>query len=466
MHLHFLGANRQVTGSRYVLEACGRRVMIDCGLVQERQFVSRNWDAPPVDPKSIDWLVLTHAHLDHCGLTPRMVSQGFDGPIIGTEPTAELAEIIMLDSAHIHEEDAAYKKRRHEREGRTGPRPVVPLYTTADATAAVNLLEGARYNEPVKLCDQISVTFHDAGHILGSSIVELVVTEDGTTRRLIFSGDLGQWDKPLIRDPSLLDDADYIIIESTYGDRSHRDAGDVVDQLAAVINETAKRGGNLVIPTFAMERAQELMYHVGRLVHEDRIPDLPVFLNSPMAVDVTEVFRKYPDYLDAETHALFAAGQPPLRFPGLTLVRSIAQSKALNTRGGSNIIMAASGMCTGGRIKHHLKHNIGREDSTILFVGYQANGTLGRLILQGREEIRIFREKHPVRAKIAQIHGFSAHADREDLLHWLANFKQPPKRLFITHGEEDAAIALSQTVESKLKWSTTVPEYTDAVELT
>ena len=465
MRLHFLGANRQVTGSRYVVEACGLRVMIDCGLVQERQFLSRNWDPAPVDPKSIDWLILTHAHLDHCGLTPRLVAAGFDRPILATEPTVDLAEIVMLDSAHIHEEDAAYKQRRHEREGRTGPHPVVPLYTTSDATRAVALLQATRYDTKVELSNEISVTFHDAGHILGSAIVELTVTENGTTRRLIFSGDLGQWGKPLIRDPSLLDDADYIIMESTYGDRNHRDAGDVSDQLADVIHDTARRGGNLVIPTFAVERAQELMYHISGLVHADRIPDLPVFLNSPMAVDVTEVFRKYRDYLDAETHALFDAGQPPLRFPGLTLVRSIAQSKALNTRGGSSIIMAASGMCTGGRIKHHLKHNIARPDSTILFVGYQASGTLGRIILQGRKEVRIFRQQHPVRARIAQIHGFSAHADRDDMLRWLSNFKQPPRRLFVTHGEEDAALALAQAAESKLHWHTTVPEYTDVVAL-
>ena len=465
MRLQFLGANRQVTGSRYVLEAGGLRIMIDCGMVQERKFLARNWEQCPVEPASIDRLVLTHAHLDHCGLVPRLVAAGFDRPIISTEPTSELAEIVMLDSAHIQEEDAAYKRKRHKREKRKGPHPVVPLYTKEDAEKAINLLEDTRYETPVKLNDNVSVTFHDAGHILGSSIVEFTVTENGSTKRIVFSGDLGQHDKPLIRDPSMLDDADYIIVESTYGDRSHRDHGDIGDQLAKVINDTAQRGGNLIIPTFAIERAQELMYYVGQLVHADRIPNLPVFLNSPMAVNVTKVFLKYKDYLDEETHKLLAEGEPPLRFPGLKLVRSVEESKALNHLKGTNIIMSASGMCTGGRIKHHLKHNIARSESTILFVGYQAYGTLGRLIVEGKKEVRILGGFYPVRARIEQIHGFSAHADRNDIIDWLAHFKRPPKHLFITHGEEDAAFALSQAVEAKLNWPNSVPEYTDSVDL-
>jgi len=466
VRLQFLGANRQVTGSRYLLEAGGLRVMIDCGMVQERKFLARNWEQSPADPGSIDRLVLTHAHLDHCGLVPRLVAAGYRGPVIGTNPTCELAEIVMRDSAHIQEEDAAYKRKRHKREKRKGPHPIVPLYTADDAERAVNQLEGVHYDTPTKLNDKVTVTFHDAGHILGSSIVEFTVTENGTTRRIVFSGDLGQPDKPLIRNPVMLDEADYIIVESTYGDRNHRDHGPIDDQLANVINETVRRGGNLVIPTFAIERAQELMYYTGRLVHANRIPNLPVFLNSPMAVNVTEVFRKHKECLDAETHELFASGEPPLRFPGLKLVRSVEESKALNNLKGTNIIMSASGMCTGGRIKHHLKHNITRPESTILFVGFQAYGTLGRLILEGREEIRIFRASYPVRANIEQIHGFSAHADRNDIIDWLSHFKRPPRHLFITHGEEDAANALAQTVDAKLKWaSTSVPEYTDIAEL-
>lgn len=465
MRLHFLGANRQVTGSRYVLEAGGLRIMIDCGLVQERQYVWRNWAAPVIDPKSIDWLILTHAHLDHTGLVPRLVCQGYDGPILATEPTADIARIIMLDSAHIQEEDAKYKIKRHKREGRSGPRPVVPLYNTADAENAIKLFETTNYNTPFNLTDTVTVTFREAGHILGSASLEIVVKEDGTTRSIIFSGDIGQTGKPLIRDPAALEGADFVVLESTYGDRNHRDAGNVQDQLADLIHDTVRRGGNLVIPTFAVERAQELIYHIGILLHADRVPDLPVFLNSPMAVDVTEVFRKHRDYLDAETHALFEADHPPLRYPGLTLVRSVEQSKALNDRPGPNLIMAASGMCTGGRIKHHLKHNIARPDSTILFVGYQANGTLGRIILNGRRRVRIYGQQYPVRAKIAQIHGFSAHGDREDLLNWLGNFKQHPRQVFLTHGESEPAHALAAAIESRFRWPASVPEYTDTVDL-
>ena len=465
MRLRFLGANRQVTGSRYLLEAGGCRVVIDCGLFQERRWLGRNWEDPPFDPASADFLLLTHAHLDHTGLVPRLVAAGFDRPIICTEPTAHLAEIVMLDSAKIHQEDAAYKQKRHRKEKRRGAHPEVPLYTTEDAQKTLPLLQAVRFDESVKLSDRLSATFHEAGHILGSAIIELRASEDGRTRRLIFSGDVGQWNKPLIRDPSLLDGAEYVVLESTYGDRNHRDAGDPEDQLADIINDTARRGGNVVIPTFAIERAQELVYHIGRLVHKDRIPDLPVYLDSPMAVDVTEVFRDLRDYMDDQCHRLFAEGTPPLRFPGLKLVRAVEESKAINTARSPSVIMSSSGMCTGGRIKHHLKANISRGDSTILFVGYQGQGTLGRLILNGSPKVRIHRRQHTVRARIAQIHGFSAHADRDDLLHWLGHFKEAPRHLFLTHGEEDAATALAESIKERFGWTVSVPEYGDAVEL-
>ena len=465
MQIQFLGANRQVTGSRYLVEAGGLRVIIDCGLFQERKWVKRNWEAPPFDPRSINLLLLTHAHLDHTGLVPRLVASGFDGPIICTQPTARLAEIVMLDSAKIQQEDAAYKRKRHRKEKRKGRYPVVPLYQVEDAQKALSLLQGVPYGERVKLNDQVTATFHEAGHILGSAMIVLEAEENGQHRRVIFSGDLGQWNKPLIGDPTLLERGDFVVMESTYGDRNHRDAGDPQEQLAELVNDTARRGGNTVIPTFAIERAQELMFHIGQLVHADRIPDLPVYLDSPMAVDVTQVFRDCRQYLDAETWQLLEQGKPPLRFAGLKLVRSVDESKAINASRGPCIIMSASGMCTAGRIKHHLRANISRSDSTILFVGYQAVGTLGRQILEGAPKVRIHRRQFPVHARIAQIYGFSAHADRDDLLRWLRHFKPKPRRLFLTHGEQDAATALAATVREKIGCPVSVPEYRQAVVL-
>ncbi len=465
MRLQFLGAARQVTGSRYVLEAGGLRLMIDCGMFQERQFLERNWDLGSVPSESIDHLLLTHAHLDHCGLIPRLVSGGFDAQILTVEPSVRLAEIIMLDAGRIQEEDAAYKKKRHAKERRRGPRPVKPLYTEQDAQKAVPMLRGVPYGEAVKLNDQVTITFHEAGHILGSAILELNIASKGTSKRVVFSGDLGQWGKPLIRDPALLDGADVVVMESTYGDRNHKDAGDVQTQLADVVNDTHRRGGNLVIPTFAVERAQELVYHIGKLVHANLIPDMMVYLDSPMAVNVTDVFAQFPNYLDAATHKLFQEGRRPLRFDGMRLVRSVEESKAIKRKTGSSVIMSASGMCTAGRIKHHLKHNITRSDSTVLFVGYQSPGTLGRLILDGARTVRIHGQHHPVRAKIAQIHGFSAHADRDDLLRWLGHFSKMPQHIFLTHGEMDAATALSSSIESELGWKAVVPPYRHTAEI-
>ena len=465
MQLQFLGANRQVTGSRYVLDAGGLRIMIDCGMFQERRHLGRNWEDPPIDPRSIDWLLLTHAHLDHCGLIPRLVAQGFDSPILTVEPSVDLAKIIMLDAGRIQEEDAAYKKKRHRKEGRRGKYPEVPLYTAQQAEKATGLLRGVRYNKRVDLNDSVSVTFHQAGHILGSAFLEINAREDTTQRRLVFSGDLGQRDRPLIRDPATVHRADYVVMESTYGDRDHKEFGPIEDKLAAVIHDTVTRGGNVVIPTFAVERAQELTYYLGQLARARRIPDIHVYLDSPMAVDVTEVFHRHCDYLDEPSRCRVREGTAALRFPGLKLVRHVQDSIAINRLKIPSVIMSSSGMCTGGRIKHHLRQNITREESTILFVGYQAEGTLGRQILDGAQEVRIHGKTWPVRAKIEQVSGMSAHGDRDDLLQWLAGFDQPPTRLYLTHGEEEAATALAQTVAGQLGWSVEVPEYQETVSL-
>lgn len=458
MKIRFLGAARQVTGSRYLLEAGGLKLMIDCGLFQERPYLARNWAPPPAGSDRVDALLLTHAHLDHCGLIPRMVREGFDRPILTTAPSIELAGIIMEDAARIQEEDAHLKRKRHERQKRSGAYPVTPLYAVEDARRAMGLFRPAMLNQPVALSDRVSVTYHDAGHILGSAMLELTVREGGAPRTVVFSGDVGQWNKPIIRDPSLFERADYVIMESTYGDRRHPQVGDVEAQLCAVINETVRAGGNVLIPTFAVERAQELMYHIGRLIHQDRIPNLLTFLDSPMAVDVTEVFRRHRDYMDADAQRLIN-GESVLKFPGLRLVSKTVESKAINRIRGSCIIMAGSGMCTAGRIKHHLLRNIGRPECAVVFVGFQARDTLGREILEGRPEVRILGQMVKVKARIAEVYGMSAHADQPALMRWLGSLKAPPQRVFLTHGEPDAAEALAGEIRRNLGFDVEVPEY-------
>lgn len=465
MKLTFLGANRQVTGSRYCVEANGSSVMIDCGMVQERAFLSRNWESCPVDPLKLDALLLTHIHIDHCGLIPKLVAEGFRSPIICTHPTVDLADVVLHDSARIQMEDAEYKRRRHRKEGRTARHPEIPLYTEEDVERTLPLLRGVAYREPVRINEVFTAVFHDAGHILGSAMIELLVNEGNGTRRVIFSGDIGQWDKPLIRDPSVFDQADYVVMESTYGDRDHEDHGNIEDQLAAVINSTTSRGGSVVVPVFAVERAQEMMYHISRLVHAKRIPHIQIFLDSPMAVDVTEIFRKHLDYFDEQTGQMIADSQPPLRFPGLKLVRDVEQSKAINSVQMPSVIMATSGMCTAGRIKHHLKHRISHPENTVLFVGYQGRETLGRQIVEGKREVRILGRIHQVRARIEQIHGFSGHADRRALLRWLGALQQPPRQVFLTHGEEDVSLAFAETIAQQMNWPVHVPEYGETVTL-
>jgi metallo-beta-lactamase family protein len=463
--LQFLGAARQVTGSQYYVQADGAKLLVDCGMYQERDFLARNWDTSPVRPREIDAVLLTHAHIDHCGLVPKLVQEGLRCPIYATWASAELAAVVLRDSAHIQAEDAAFKQKRHRKEGREGKHPIKPLYTIKDVDRTLPLLEGVPYNDSIHVKDGVSAVFHDAGHILGSAMIEINVRANGRARRLIFSGDIGQRDRPILRDPSVFSEADYVVMESTYGDRDHGENGDVESQLEEVIRSTVKAGGNVVIPTFAIERAQELIFHMSRMQRSGRLPSLPVFLDSPMAAEVTEIFRRHRDYFDEETLGLIAAGESPLGFPGLQIVRTQEQSMAINHRKEPAVIMATSGMCTAGRIKHHLAHNIWRPESTILFVGYQANGTLGRQIVDGSNEVRIHGRNLMVRARIAQIHGFSGHADRAGLLAWLGAFQKPPRQLFLTHGEAEQALALATQIGNDKGWNVMVPEYQETVEL-
>jgi metallo-beta-lactamase family protein len=465
MKISFFGAARQVTGSSYFLEAAGQRLLVDCGLYQERAYLDRNWEPFPVAPDSLDACLLTHAHLDHCGRLPRLVKEGFSGPIPATFATADLARIVLLDSAHIQEEDAAFKKKRHRKEGRTGPHPEVPLYTVAEAEETFPLFRPAPYGTAVPLSKTASVTFHDAGHILGSAMIEIAVEEKGQRQIVVFSGDIGQWDKPLVRDPSVFPQADVIVMESTYGDRDHEDDGTIEDILIRVIDKTVARGGNVVIPVFAVERAQEVLYVLGKLVCSKRIPRVPIFLDSPMAVEVTRLFARYKNILDEEARALYASACPPFDFPGLKLFRTAEESKTINAIRGSCIILAGSGMANAGRIKHHLLFNIERPESTVLFVGYQAQGTLGRQIVEGRPEVRINGRIAKVRAGIEQIRGFSGHAGKSDLMRWLKSFGRPPRRLFLTHGDGEAALDLAAHIERELGWSVMVPAYGDSTIL-
>jgi metallo-beta-lactamase family protein len=372
---------------------------------------------------------------------------------------------MLLDSANLQQEDVEFKRRRHEREGRKGPYPEIPLYTRDDAEAVFPLFSSIRYGEAVKIGDGIEATFYDAGHVLGSSMVKLKIWQSGEERTLLFSGDIGRWSKPILHDPTLFDEADYVIVESTYGDRLLERPEDAANHFAEVINITAKRGGNIVIPSFALERSQEILYYLNTFLLKGRSPHLTVFVDSPMTVSVTGVFEHHPELFDEEMKGLLCQRKSPFDFPELNLVRTTDESKAIDHTIGSTIIIAGSGMCTGGRIKHHLVNNISREESTILFVGYQAMGTLGRQIVDGAKTVRILGQYYPVRARIVQIHGFSAHADRDELFRWLSGLKKAPKHVFVTHGESEVAESFGNFLRKKTGWDISIPDYLAEVEL-
>lgn len=464
--IKYYGAAKNVTGSCTLLSTSQARVMVDCGMYQEREFKKRNWEPLPEDLNALNAVVLTHAHLDHCGRLPRLVKEGYAGPVFCTPATREIAEIIMLDSARLQEEDIKFKQQRHEREGRVSPYPYEPLYGVADAERAIALLREAPYRRPVEIAPGVTAAFYEAGHIFGSAFLRLELREaGGAARSVLLSGDMGRKNLPIQRDPDPAVDADYIQVESTYGDRRHGDPADIPGELAAVINDTVGRGGNIVIPSFAVERTQELLYFLGALIRDDRIPHLQIFVDSPMAISVTEVFKRHPELFDRETKALLQGGKLLEHFPNLHLTRTTDESKSINRIRGSAIIIAGSGMCTGGRIKHHLKANLPRGESTILFVGYQAQGTLGRIILDGAKQVRLFGETIDVQSRVTRIEGFSAHADRDELLAWLAGVQQEPRRVFVTHGEEDAANAFADALRKARGWKTAVPGYGDEFSL-
>jgi metallo-beta-lactamase family protein len=464
--LSFWGAAKNVTGSRYLVRSGASRILIDAGLYQEREFRHRNWERFPEDPGLLSAVVLTHGHVDHCGYLPRLVRDGFRGPVWCTPATAGIARIVLLDSARLQEEDAERKKARHEREGRRGPFPEESLYTVADVDRVIPLFKTVCYGVPFTAAEGIRVEFRDAGHILGSSSVRVEVGLEGGRRTVVaFSGDLGRTDTPILRDPQPIPDADVVVVESTYGDRVHKDIHMIQAALSEAVKEAARAGGRIIIPSFAVERSQDLLYRLRELLDKRLIPAIPVFLDSPMAVRITELFSRHAELFDEAAQAVIRQGDHPCDFPGLKLCRSREESASIATQHGGAIIIAGSGMCTGGRIKDHLAREIANPASMVLFVGYQASGTLGRQILDGDPEVRIHNEVHTVRAKVRRINGFSAHAGQDELLKWLMARKDIPRHVFVTHGEPKTAAVFADAVKAHAGWAASVPDYGDTEEL-
>ncbi len=448
MRISFHGADRGVTGSCHLIECAGKHILVDCGLYQGGRELNEENDRPfGFDPADIDYLLLTHAHLDHCGRIPLLAKRGFKGEIITTAATRELARLVMLDAAHLQEEEAAWQARKAARHGNHRA-AIRPLYTTLDALDALDYFgRKARYEKTLALGKHIRVSFFDAGHILGSANILLELEEGEHRQRVLFSGDLGYGGRAILRDPVHPPDADIVVMETTYGDRRHKQLQPSVEELYDAINDTFHRGGNVVIPSFALERTQEILYYLRQAVLKDRLPGaMQVFLDSPMAISATEIFRRHPECYDADTAQLYADGHDPFSFHGLRFSRETAESMAINRIGGGAVIIAGSGMCTGGRVRHHLKHNLWRSDSSVIFVGYAARGTLARRIIDGAKKVTIFREEIPVRAKIYTIGGFSAHADREQLLAWHGKTGKP-HTTYLVHAEED----VMQTFAARLK---------------
>lgn len=460
MKITFLGAAKTVTGSCYYIETLGCKFLVDCGMYQGHSKENDlNEEAFPFNPAELDYILLTHSHIDHSGRIPKIYNDGFNGMIYATKATAELCGIMLPDCGHIQEMENEWINRKRIRAGKT---PVKPLYTYQDALDCIRLFEKASYNEVIKLNENIKIKFNDAGHILGSSIIEIWVTENGEETKVVFSGDLGNKGIPILRDPSIIDSADYLVIESTYGDRLHKENENKVEKFVDIVNETVEKGGNVIIPSFAVGRAQEIIYdlHKEREDHDARIKkvlSIPVFVDSPLAISATEIFRRNLDCYDDEARSYIENGDNPLDFPGLQFTKSPDESRALNDRKDSIIIISASGMCEAGRIKHHLKHNLWRKESTILFVGYQAIGTLGRKLVDGAKKVKLFGEDITVNARIEMIDGFSGHADRDGLINWIGKIGKKPKKIFIVHGEEDQMTAFAGTIGENFNIDTVIP---------
>jgi len=460
--LTFLGATGTVTGSKYLLEAGGERLMIDCGLFQgEKELRLRNWNPLPIPPASIQWLVLTHAHLDHIGYIPRLVKDGFRGRILASSATVDLAGIVLPDSGHLQEEDAEFANKK----GYSKHEPALPLYTYEEAVKSLGSFQPVQGLGPLELSPHFSLRFFFAGHILGARLVEVTVRENGQAKRLLFSGDVGRFPQLIIPQPAVPEDGfDYLLLESTYGDRIHPKE-DIGARLASIVENTAGRGGTVVIPSFAVGRTQELLFLLRELIEDNKMHSLPIHVDSPMAIDVTHLYEKHQEEHGLELEAMAAKGIKPFSPPDLHFDKTVDESKKLNDARYPMIILSASGMATGGRVLHHLERCLPDHRNTILFVGFQAAGTRGQAIQSGAAAVKMYGHEVQVRARIESIENLSAHADYIELLAWLRKFPKPPAKTFLVHGEPKASEALHQQITQQLRWDATVPTYLQKVQL-
>ncbi len=463
MKLYFYGADKTVTGSCHCLEVAGKRILVDCGLQQGAG--DKDNSTLPFAPGSIDFVLVTHAHIDHSGRLPLLVKQGYTGPIITTRLTAQLLSVMLRDSAHIQESDAAWENQKGRRAGRD---LVEPLYTLADAQAAMEQIVTYDYEQEFDVCPGVRACFYDAGHLLGSAMISMTLRENGVEKKIVFSGDIGNVAHPIIRDPTYLKTADYVVMETTYGDRDHQPEHAYTEELAQIIDETLSKGGNVVIPAFAVGRTQELLYYIREMKQKKmvpRVPDFPVYVDSPLAREATHIFSgDLRGYTDEETTALVEQGVNILAFDGLRLTQTTEESKLLNQDPTPKVILSASGMCDAGRIRHHLKHNLWRPECTVVFVGFQAVGSLGRILTDGADRVKLFGEEIAVRAKIVQLHGLSSHADRTALLRWINTYSPRPQHVFLVHGEEQVAVAFGETLR-QAGFSAHAADYTEVYDL-
>ena len=462
MQLTFCGAAGTVTGSSYMVETDRYKFLVDCGMFQGiKEIRELNYQGFLFNPAALDFVLLTHAHVDHCGLIPKLWKKGFSKNIYATKATVELCGIVLPDSGHIQEMESEWRNRKRIRAGDT---PREPLYTAGEALSCLKLFKAQNYNQIFEPAPGIRVKFMDAGHILGSAMIEIEIEEAKTTTKLVFSGDIGQTNQPIIQDPTHISTADYVIMESTYGDRLHVTREQKIDLLRDLIVKTSKSNGNLIIPAFTIGRTQDLLYHIRTLLHSGTIPRIPVYIDSPMAVSVTEIYRNNPNYYDESTRRLFDANESPFEFPNLHFIRTKEESRGLNENARGAIVISANGMCEAGRILHHLKHNLWRPESNILFVGYQAEGTLGRKLKEGVKVVKIMGEEIAVQAGIHSIEGFSAHADQDELLEWIGAFSSRPQ-VFIVHGETAAQQRFAELIQERYQLKTIIPELGDRVTI-
>lgn len=459
MKIKFCGAASGVTGSCHLISTENHKILLDCGQFQGgKQMEALNEEPFPFEPSEIECVILSHAHIDHCGRLPLLVKRGFRGRIYCTDATADLLDVMLKDSGFIHEKEAEWQNRKNERAGR---KPVEPLYTLKDSEETLKLVSPVMYDQLFELNDAMKIVFNDAGHILGSAITELWVTEGERITKVVFSGDLGVMDRPILRDPTIIKKADCVIMESTYGNRLHPENSTSISELLDIVLKTIRRGGTVVIPSFAVGRTQELIFEFNRFYEKKpelraELDKITVYIDSPMATTATEVFRKNAQVFDEETKAYILKGDNPLDFPNLRFTRSTAESQALNADSKPKVIISASGMCEAGRIRHHLKHNLWDPNSSVVFVGYQAEGTLGRLLVNGIRDVALFGEAIHVNAEIYNLEGFSGHADRNGLISWLKGFRRKPSQLFLVHGEEESKMELADTIRKETGMEPTV----------